>query len=116
MSLITPNRLSLAAAIRSTCRRSWSGRLGLSFNKPANPITLVSGVLSSWLMLARNSDLARAPASARSRASTNSSSSILVAVTSRTRSWNSMARPSASRVAVARVSNQRISPVLVNTR
>ena len=86
MSLITPSSTSLAVAIRSAYLRSVSGRFGLSCNRPEKPITLVSGVLNSWLILARNSDLVRAPASATSRAAISWSSSALVCDTSRTTS------------------------------
>ena len=41
-----------------------SGGRRLSTSRPSSPITPFSGVLISWLMLARNSDLARLAASA----------------------------------------------------
>lgn len=98
MSLMTPSRASLAVPIRSANRRSWSGRALLFRSRPEKPMTLVNGVLSSWDMLDRKSDLARAAASAASLAAISSSSSALAAVMSRSALRNSTIRPSSSRM------------------
>ena len=82
-SLTTSSRVPLASLISCACRASRSESSPESFRTPEKPMMAFSGVRSSWLMLARKSALAAAPASARSRASTSSRSSALRAVTSR---------------------------------
>ncbi len=72
MSLTRPSRLSPLSRMVSTKSRcsasSWSP---LSISSPVRPMIALSGVRISWLMLARNSLLARVAASARSRAASS---------------------------------------------
>jgi len=76
MSLITTS--SESAQVRTVWAYSfWSRESGVSSSSPVIPMMPLSGVRSSWLMLATNSDfmhdvaraLSRAPISSRPRAS-----------------------------------------------
>ena len=94
---MTPSRPS--ALDRSVARYSrCSGVSDVSASSSAIPNTPFIGVRTSWLMLARNSLLARLPASAASRASASSRPE---RVTERpvTRA-TTMATPSAARAAI----------------
>ena len=77
---------------------------------------LVSGVRSSWLMLARNSDLALAAASAASRAAISSSSNARRSVTSRSCETSSIGRLFSSRISEGLPSTQTHDPSLAIIR
>ena len=71
MSLMTVS--STSAEVLTVSRHSrWCGVTGSSSSSSVMPTTPLSGVRSSWLMLARNSLFARLAASARSLASRSS--------------------------------------------
>ena len=84
MSLMTTIRLSPLERITSVNSR-WSLLSGVSSSKLVMPITPFIGVRISWLMVARNADLACASCSAASAASCNERSYFFCAVTSRPR-------------------------------
>ena len=75
---------SESADERTRCRY-WRGSspIGLASTSSVIPMMPLSGVRTSWLMLAMNSLLARLAASAASRACASSTSARLRAVTSR---------------------------------
>ena len=75
--LTSSSRVSLASPISRAWRTSGPSSRGDCFNTPAKPMMALSGVRSSWVMLARKSDLAAAAASAATRASISSASSSL---------------------------------------
>ena len=80
----TPSRVWLASWIRPAWRASCAGqRLGLRAARRRSRWMAVSGVRSSWVMLARKSVLAAAAASERASASFSSASSALRWPTSR---------------------------------
>ncbi len=76
----------------------------------------VSGVRSSWLMLARKADLAADPASALRVASSSSASNSLVWVTLRMMSTNSIGSPCSSMIMIGLDSIQIHSPPLFLAR
>ena len=78
---------------------SCAGDSGVCSSRSLMPITAFIGVRISWLMLARNSALARLPASAASRAAISSASVRLRAVMSRAMPSRPVQRPAWSRMA-----------------
>ncbi len=81
MSLITTSRPSPLWRITSVNSRC-SSVSGVSSSRLVMPITPFMGVRISWLMVARNADLASAACSASSLASRSDCSVFLLAVTS----------------------------------
>ncbi len=83
MSLTVASRASPALAALSMKPRLTSLRSDCPRARRVKPITLVSGVRSSWLILARKSLLTAAAASAAARAARRSASMALRLVMSR---------------------------------
>ena len=72
MSLMISSSVSpLARMVRAKSR--WSSDIGVSSSSVVMPITALSGVRISWLMLARNRLLARAAVSASDLARSSAS-------------------------------------------
>ena len=82
MSDTSRSRVTPDEAIRATIS-DWSGDRGVRDRASTMPITPFRGVRISWLILARNSDLAQLAASAAALASIRSRSAATLSVTSR---------------------------------
>src|SRR4029434_2124247 len=81
-----------------------------------NPMIAFSGVRSSWLIMARNSDFARLALSAWSLVRSNSASAALRSVMSKTTPSRNIGRPSSPRMPRPRSCTQRTLPSLRRMR
>ena len=114
--LTRSSRVALASPIRRTWRASSPSSRGEPRSRPAKPMMALSGVRSSWVMLARKSDLAAAAASASSRASISLASSSLRVWASRATLTMCGGAPSGCGTSVKLVSTHRTSPSARTTR
>ncbi|OHB38045.1 MAG: hypothetical protein A2882_15435 [Phenylobacterium sp. RIFCSPHIGHO2_01_FULL_70_10] len=97
-----------AAVMRPTCCAAGVGSSGIVASRDEKPRMLVSGVRSSWLILARKTVLASAAACRRASSSRR-------AVTSRKTLTISTASPLMSRTMVEAPSSQTIDPSAATT-
>ena len=82
----------------------YAGVSGVVSSRSLMPMMAFMGVRISWLMLARNSDLARSPASAAFLAAISAVSASLRAVMSRAMPSSPVQRPCSSRMATLTIS------------
>ena len=117
MSFTVVSRLPLAAITRLTYRRLSGVRSRALASRAPKPRMLVSGVRSSWVMLAMNSDFTFTARSASTVASRRLSSRARRAVMSRITSQKPTSSPVAgSRMGASWASTQTLSPDLQRNR